>query len=62
MNHQRQLLIFETACQWWSDLPNIWTPIGWTDHLFKFNVLWNGTLLAEPNTNRRGVALKEQVP
>lgn len=51
---------FKTACQWWSDLPNIWTPIGWKDHLYKFNVLWNGTILAEPNINRRAVAIKEQ--
>jgi hypothetical protein len=51
---------FETACQWWSDLPNIWTPIGWKDHLYKFNVLWNGTVLAEPKTNRRAVAINEQ--
>ena len=44
---------FQTACQWWADLPNIWTPVGWKDHMFRFNVLWNGTLLAKPDMNRR---------
>jgi len=44
---------FQTACQWWSDLPNIWTPVGWKDHILRFNVLWNGTLLAKPDMNRR---------
>ncbi|MBI3910593.1 MAG: hypothetical protein HY320_06635 [Armatimonadetes bacterium] len=44
---------FETACQWWTDLSDIWTPVGWKDHLFQFNVLFNGTILAQPNLNRR---------
>ncbi|MDD5676549.1 MAG: hypothetical protein PHW60_00980 [Kiritimatiellae bacterium] len=44
---------FKTACGWWSDLPNIWTPVGWKDHLFHFNVFWNGMIMAEPNLNRR---------
>jgi len=51
---------FTTACEWWNDLPNIWTPIGWKDHLYKFNILWNGTILAEPKTNRRAAAIGEQ--
>ncbi len=44
---------FQEACAWWEDLPNIWTPLGWRDHMFRFNVLWNGTILAEPDRNRR---------
>ncbi len=44
---------FATACGWWPDLPNIWTPVGWKDHLFRFNVLWNGAILAQPHLNRR---------
>jgi len=44
---------FQKACEWWQDLPNIWTPIGWRDHMFKFNVLYNGTILAQPHLNRR---------
>ena len=51
---------FETACAWWEDLPNIWTPVGWINHLYKFNVFWNGSILAEPKINRRAAALKEQ--
>jgi len=26
---------------------------GWREHVFRFNVLWNGTILAEPHMNRR---------
>ena len=44
---------YQTACPWWADLPNIWTPIGWKDHLCRFNILWNGTILAKPDMNRR---------
>jgi hypothetical protein len=44
---------FEVACGWWADLWNIWTPVGWKDHLHRFNVLWNGTILANPDMNRR---------
>ena len=46
---------FETTRQWWPDTPNIWTPLGWKDHPFRFNVLWNGTVLADPTgvRNRR---------
>ena len=47
---------FAQACEWWPDLPSIWTPIGWPDHMFRFNVLWNGTILAEPNLNSRTTA------
>jgi len=49
---------FSTACDWWPDLPNIWTPLGWRDHMFRFNVLWNGTILAQPHMNRRTEAWK----
>ncbi|MFZ5495379.1 MAG: hypothetical protein ACOZE5_08595 [Verrucomicrobiota bacterium] len=44
---------YQIASEWWTDLPNIWTPIGWNDHLFRFNVLWNGSILAKPDMNRR---------
>ncbi len=44
---------YQIACAWWPDLTDIWTPIGWKDHLFGFNVLWNGTIIAEPCLNRR---------
>ena len=44
---------YALASEWWTDLWNIWTPIGWKDHLYRFNVLWNGTILAKPDMNRR---------
>ena len=43
----------KAALGWWSELPNKWTAVGWRDHLFRFNVLFNGTLIAEPAVNRR---------
>ena len=49
-----------TAVQWWDELPNKWTPIGWKDHLFRFNVLFNGTLIAQPDLNRRTEAWRGQ--
>jgi hypothetical protein len=44
---------FQAAAGWWADLPNTWTTLGWKDHLFRFNVLWNGTLLNLPSLNNR---------
>src|SRR5690606_17389931 len=38
----------ELAKLWWPDQRNIWTPIGWKDHFFRFNVLYNGTIIFEP--------------
>lgn len=51
---------FAQACQWWPDLQDFWTPVGWKDHLFRFNVLWNGTLIASPDRNRRTTQYKDQ--
>ncbi|HLA40075.1 MAG TPA: hypothetical protein VJ417_08765 [Candidatus Glassbacteria bacterium] len=39
----------------WPPQQNVWTPLGWKDHLFRFNVLYNGTLLANPDPQRREV-------
>lgn len=39
----------ELAALWWPPQRNIWTPIGWKDHLFRFNVLYNGIIVAEPH-------------
>lgn len=39
----------EVANSWWPALRNVWTPIGWKDHLFRFCVLYNGTVMADPN-------------
>ena len=50
----------EMACTWWPDLRDIWTPIGWKDHAFRFNVLFNGTILAQPDLNPRTQKWKDQ--
>jgi hypothetical protein len=52
---------FRTASGWWADLWNIWTPVGWNDHLHRFNVLWDGTVLAKPDMNRRSQGLGLQL-
>jgi hypothetical protein len=36
------------ALQWWPRQQNVWTPIGWKDHLFRFQVVYNGHLLCTP--------------
>ncbi|MCP2257830.1 hypothetical protein LX15_001516 [Streptoalloteichus tenebrarius] len=36
------------ALLWWGEQRQVWTPIGWKDHLFRFNVLYDGTVLCEP--------------
>src|SRR5665213_285581 len=38
----------EGARLWWPEPRNVWTPIGWKDHLFRFNSVYNGTLLCSP--------------
>ncbi len=50
----------ETAFTWWSELPAKWTPVGWKDHLFRFNILYNGMLLAIPDLNPRTERWKGQ--
>jgi len=37
----------EMACTWWRDLRDYWTPIGWKDHPLRFNVLFNGSIIAD---------------
>ena len=39
----------EVASRWWPELPNVYTPIGWKNHLFRFNVFYDGSVLAQPN-------------
>lgn len=51
---------FGQACTWWADLPDYWTPLGWRNHLLRFNVFWNGCLLAKPDNNRRSTAYEGQ--
>jgi len=32
----------------WPDQINVWTPVSWKDHSYRFNVLYNGDILATP--------------
>ncbi|HUU29887.1 MAG TPA: hypothetical protein VM123_18950 [archaeon] len=50
----------ELAQSWWPPLRNVWTPIGWKDHLFRFHVLYNGTVVANPHFWHRDKALEEK--
>ncbi|MDO8683490.1 MAG: hypothetical protein Q7N50_08420 [Armatimonadota bacterium] len=43
----------ETALEWWCDLPDKWTPVGWKDHLFRFNIMFNGAITAQPDVSAR---------
>lgn len=38
----------EQAFNWWPDQMNVWTPVGWKDHSYRFNVVYNGDILAVP--------------
>ncbi|MEP0842484.1 MAG: hypothetical protein HRF43_07200, partial [Phycisphaerae bacterium] len=38
----------EVASAWWPEVENTWVPIGWKDHPLRFNVLDDGTLIAQP--------------
>src|SRR5688500_18791755 len=38
----------ETALRWWTPQQNVWTPIGWKEHLHRFQVVYNGHLLVTP--------------
>jgi hypothetical protein len=48
----------EIASTWWSELPAKWTPFGWKDHMFRYNVLFNGMISAVPDLNPRAEAWK----
>ncbi|MEA1996044.1 MAG: hypothetical protein U9N45_00310 [Gemmatimonadota bacterium] len=37
---------------WWPPQRNVWTPIGWKDHFFRFSVLYNGTVIAQTHMGR----------
>ena len=46
----------ELAKLWWPEQRSVWTPIGWKDHYFKFNVLYNGMLICQPAPGCRHTA------
>ncbi len=39
----------ERAKHWWLPQRNVWTPIGWKGHLFRFNSVYNGALICDPS-------------
>ncbi len=45
----------ELAASWWPPHRNVWTPVGWKDHLFRFDVLYNGTVIAQPHPAGREI-------
>src|SRR5688500_17761425 len=38
----------ETELRWLTPQQNVWTPIGWKEHLHRFQVVYNGYLLVNP--------------
>ncbi len=38
----------EIASAWWPEMENTWILIGWKDHPLRFNILYNGTVIAQP--------------
>ena len=43
---------FEAAKGWFPPMRNVWTPVGLPNHPFRFNLLYNGTILADPHPLR----------
>lgn len=42
----------ETAIEWWPDLTDFWTPVGWKHHRFRYNVFFDGTIYADPSLSQ----------
>jgi hypothetical protein len=36
------------ALRWWAPQRQVWTPVGWKAHLFRFDVFYNGTMICQP--------------
>lgn len=43
---------FEAAKNWLPAMRNVWTAVGLPNHPFRFNVLYNGTIVADPHPLR----------
>ena len=41
----------EDACAYWPDQREHWTPVSWKDHMYDFNVFYNGIILASGTGN-----------
>src|SRR2546429_5370453 len=37
-----------TAMSWWPPPRQVWTPLGWKGHLFRFNTFYSGAVVCEP--------------
>lgn len=48
----------EMAKQWWPDLTDYWTPVGWKHHRFRYNVFFDGTVYADPALSQTATAWK----
>src|ERR1051326_950064 len=46
------------ACEFWPDQRGHWAPVWWKEHLYDFNVFYNGTILANP----AGIGLNRNIP
>lgn len=51
---------FEIAKQWWPDLADYWTPVGWKHHRFRYNVFFDGTIYADPALSQTATAWNGQ--
>ncbi len=38
----------DAARTWWSPQRQVWTPVGWKGHLFRFDVFYNGATICQP--------------
>ncbi len=50
----------EIAKQWWPDLTDYWTPVGWKHHRFRYNVFFDGAIYADPALSQTAAAWKGQ--
>jgi hypothetical protein len=44
---------YQTAAGWWKEMPKKWTPVGWKNHLLRYDVLFNGAIVSKPDLNGR---------
>ncbi|WP_152363169.1 hypothetical protein [Microlunatus speluncae] len=38
----------EAARTWWPPQRQVWTPVGWKGHLFRFDTFYNGAIISHP--------------
>lgn len=38
----------DIACKYWPDQRGHWAPVSWKEHLYEFNVFYDGTIVANP--------------